>query len=95
MASGQSKERQASLRVAKWLVDKGRPDEAVTILAAWAASGENDSEGQQLLAEALRIDPSARLSQMAGDASRRYDIAECVRRMEDLYDDVLRGRAGA
>jgi hypothetical protein len=65
MASGQSKERQAALRVAKWLVDKGRPDEAVTILAAWAASGGNDSEGQQLLAEALRIDPSARLSQMA------------------------------
>src|SRR5687768_4337941 len=65
MASGQSKERQAALRVAKWLVDKGRPDEAVTILAAWAANGENDSEGQELLAEALRIDPSARVSQMA------------------------------
>ncbi len=65
MASGQSKERQTALRVAKWLVDKGRPDEAVTILAAWAANGLNDSEGQQLLAEALRLDPSARLSQMA------------------------------
>ena len=34
----------------------------------------------------------ARLSRMARDASRRYDIGECVRRMEDLYDDVLRGR---
>jgi glycosyltransferase involved in cell wall biosynthesis len=33
-----------------------------------------------------------RLSRMAGKASRRYDIGACVRRMEDLYDDVLRGR---
>ena len=40
-------------------------------------------------------DPSlrARLSHMAGDASRRYDIGECVRRMQDLYDDVLGARA--
>lgn len=34
-----------------------------------------------------------RLARMARDASRRYDIAECVRLMEDLYDDVLRRRA--
>jgi glycosyltransferase involved in cell wall biosynthesis len=33
-----------------------------------------------------------RLSAMARKASRRYDIGECVRRMQDLYDDVLRGR---
>jgi hypothetical protein len=65
MASGQSKERQAALRIAQWLVDKGRPDEAVTLLAAWAANGDNDAQGQELLAEALRIDPSARVSQMA------------------------------
>ncbi len=51
--------------VAQWLVDKNRPDEAVGMLAAWAAFGGNDSEGQQLLAEALRIDPSAPLAQMA------------------------------
>jgi hypothetical protein len=37
----------------------------------------------------------ARLSRVAGEASRRYDIGECVRRMEDLYDDVLRGRPRA
>jgi glycosyltransferase involved in cell wall biosynthesis len=35
----------------------------------------------------------ARLSRMAGEASRRYDIGECVRQMEALYDDVLRGGA--
>src|SRR5512133_3147640 len=52
-------------RVAKWLVDKERPDEAVRLLCAWAVAGPNDAEGQQLLAEALRIDPSARVAQMA------------------------------
>jgi hypothetical protein len=58
-------ERATALRVAKWLVEKGRPDEAVGLLAAWAAAGPNDSEGQGLLAEALRIDPAARIAQMA------------------------------
>ena len=57
--------RASAARVAKWLVDKGRPDEAVVLLAAWAATGPNDSEGQQLLAEALRVDPSSRVAQMA------------------------------
>lgn len=57
--------RAIAARVAKWLVDRGRPDEAVLVLAAWAANGPNDSEGQQLLAEALRIDPSARVAQQA------------------------------
>ncbi len=51
--------------MAQWLVEKGRPDEAVALLSAWAAKGDNDSEGQQLLAEALRIDPSSRVAQMA------------------------------
>jgi pSer/pThr/pTyr-binding forkhead associated (FHA) protein len=52
-------------RVAKWLVDKERPDEAVRLLCAWAVAGSNDAEGQQLLADALRIDPSVRIAQMA------------------------------
>jgi pSer/pThr/pTyr-binding forkhead associated (FHA) protein len=52
-------------RVAKWLVDKERPDEAVRLLCAWAAVGTNDAEGQLLLAEALRIDPSAKVARMA------------------------------
>jgi hypothetical protein len=54
-----------ALRVAKWLVEKSRPDEGVALLAAWAAHGHNDAEGQSLLAEALRIDPSSRLAQLA------------------------------
>src|SRR5258706_3502226 len=57
--------RAAAARVAKWLVDRQQPDDAVSVLAAWAAAGPNDSEGQQLLAEALRIDPSARVAQQA------------------------------
>jgi len=61
-ASGQ---RAVALRVAKWLVEKSRPDEGVALLAAWAAHGENDAEGQNLLAEALRVDPSSRLAQLA------------------------------
>lgn len=59
-----TQQREAAARVAHWLVDKGRPDEAVALLAAWAAT-VNDSEGQHLLAEALRIDPGAKIAQMA------------------------------
>ena len=65
MSSGTSGQRAVALRVAKWLVERGRPDQAVALLAAWAANGPNDVEGQALLAEALRIDPSARMAQMA------------------------------
>jgi len=52
--------------------------------------------GALALALARVVDDAAlraRLSGMAGEASRRYDIGECVRQMEALYDDVLRGRA--
>jgi hypothetical protein len=59
-----TQQREAAGRVAQWLVDKGRPDEAVALLAVWAAN-VNDSEGQHLLAEALRIDPGAKIAQMA------------------------------
>ncbi len=65
MSDNLSGVRAAAGRVAKWLVDKGRPDEAVAILCAWAAQGPNDIEGQTLLAEALRIDPSAKVAQLA------------------------------
>lgn len=52
-------------KVATWLIEKERPDEAVQLLSAWAASGPNDSAGQSLLAEALRVDPSAKIAQQA------------------------------
>jgi len=52
-------------RVSKLLLDKGRAEEAVCILAAWAASGPNDREGQELLAEALRLDAGSELAKGA------------------------------
>ena len=57
--------RAAASRVAKWLLGKGRTDDAVQVLAAWAVTGPNDLEGQTLLAEALRIDPGAQLTKAA------------------------------
>jgi len=65
MASAQPPTREAASKVAKYLLDKGRPDDAVALLAVWAASGPNDAEGQNLLAEALRIDPSSHLAKLA------------------------------
>ncbi|MGH7294011.1 MAG: hypothetical protein ACRELB_03710, partial [Polyangiaceae bacterium] len=65
MTSGPTPARSSAARVAKWLLDKGRPDDAVALLAVWATHGANDAEGQELLAEALRIDPSARLAKLA------------------------------
>jgi pSer/pThr/pTyr-binding forkhead associated (FHA) protein len=65
MSESVSGVRASAGRIAKWFVDKGRPDEAVAILCAWAAQGPNDIEGQTLLAEALRIDPAAKVAQLA------------------------------
>src|SRR4051794_16339870 len=58
-------ERDQALKVAKLLVEKSKPDEAVAVLVAWAANGPNDEKGQELLAEALRLDPGNRLAKMA------------------------------
>ena len=57
--------REKAGKVAAWLIEKGRPDEAVGLLSAWAVSGGNDTAGQSLLAEALRVDPSAKIAQQA------------------------------
>src|SRR5262249_54957429 len=37
----------------------------VQVLSAWAAVGPNDAEGQELLAEALRIEPQSPVAKMA------------------------------
>jgi FHA domain-containing protein len=63
--TGPTQPRESASRVAKWLLDKGRRDDAVALLAAWAANGPNDAEGQNLLAEALRVDPASRLARLA------------------------------
>ncbi len=65
MAVQVAEPREKAGKVAAWLIEKGRPDEAVGLLAAWAVSGGNDSAGQSLLAEALRVDPSAKIAQQA------------------------------
>lgn len=57
--------RSSAAKVARWLVGKERRDEAVDLLCSWAASGPNDKEGQELLAEAFRLDPGSRLAQLA------------------------------
>jgi hypothetical protein len=65
MVTGSPSARATASRVAKWLLDKSRPDDAVAVLCAWAVTGPNDEEGQNLLAEALRVDPSAQLAKLA------------------------------
>jgi hypothetical protein len=73
VARSPSEGRASAARVAKWLVEKGRAEEAVGVLSAWAASGPNDPEGQQLLAEALRINPGAALARLAFERMEGLD----------------------
>lgn len=77
--------RESALRAAKWLVEKNQPDEAVAVLCAWAAAGANNSQGQALLAEALRIDPSARVAQEA---------FECMEGMQGEHPALTQAQAG-
>lgn len=57
--------RSSAAKVARWLVSKDKRDDAVALLCAWAASGPNDKEGQELLADAYRYDPGSQLAQLA------------------------------
>lgn len=57
--------RSSAAKVARWLVGKERRDEAVALLCSWAANGANDKDGQELLAEAFRLDPGSQLAQLA------------------------------
>jgi hypothetical protein len=78
--------RASALKVARWLVGKSRAREAVELLAAWAAQGQNDAEGHELLAEALRVDPSARAAQQAFErmegvqAGYQQELDEAIKR---------------
>src|SRR5882672_3264114 len=109
MTLGPAQARAAASRVAKGLLGKGRPDEAVAVLAAWAVSGGNDPEGQNLLAEALRIDPASPLAKLAfermegivGDhaaletAIARWSLDELGRAEKDLARPAfLRAQVG-
>ncbi|WP_394847692.1 FHA domain-containing protein [Pendulispora brunnea] len=57
--------RTSASKVAKWLVDRARVDDAIMVLCAYASTGPNDAEGQQLLAEALRLDPASPVARQA------------------------------
>src|SRR3954464_4792704 len=57
--------RSSAAKAARWLVTKEKRDDAVSLLCAWAANGPNDKEGQELLAEAFRLDPGSQLAQLA------------------------------
>lgn len=83
--------REKAGKVATWLIEKGRPDEAVSLLAAWAAAGGNDSAGQSLLAEALRVDPSAKLAQQAFERMEGMsgDHAELEKAIVDFGDEYI------
>ncbi len=83
--------REKAGKVATWLIEKGRPDEAVSLLAAWAAACGNDSAGQSLLAEALRVDPSAKLAQQAFERMEGMegDHAELEQAMVDFGEEYI------
>jgi hypothetical protein len=83
MISGPTPPRASAARAAKWLLDRGRPDDAVALLAVWAANGPNDPEGQGLLAEALRIDPSSQLAKLA------FERMEGVAGEHALLDEAI------
>src|SRR5688572_18317531 len=84
MSEEMAAERARALRVAKWLVERGRPDEAVMVLCAWAVNGPNDAAGQKLLAEALRIDPSSKA------ATQAFERMESIASSDhDLLDQAI------
>ena len=66
--------RATAARVARWLLDKGRRDEALALSAAWAARGPNDAAAQELLAAALRIDPASPLAKLAFARMEGIDV---------------------
>lgn len=98
------RERALALKIAGWLRDKGRKDDAVAILCVWAAVGPNNPEGQALLAEALRIDPGSQLAKaafermegVAGDhgpleaAIKRMTSAELSRLQQEMAQPTFR-----
>jgi hypothetical protein len=80
-----SERRRSASRVARWLVSKERAPEAVELLCAWASQGPNDALGQELLADALRLAPTAKTAKQAfermeGIASPQPELDTAVAR---------------
>jgi hypothetical protein len=83
MALDVSEARACASRVAKIFVARARPRDAVDVLAAWAAAGPNDTEGQALLAEALQIDPRSPMAQLA------FERMEGIQGNHDLLEQAI------
>jgi pSer/pThr/pTyr-binding forkhead associated (FHA) protein len=65
MADRPAETRAVAARVAKTLKDRARVDEAIAVLAAAAAAHGNDAPGQELMAEVLRLAPTAPIAKQA------------------------------
>ncbi|MEZ4299071.1 MAG: FHA domain-containing protein [Polyangiaceae bacterium] len=90
--------------MAAWLVRRQRTREAVELLSAWAARGPNDSHGQKLLGDALRVDQASPLAKMAfermqgiagehlalEEAILKYDRAELDRLEKEMSTGAFR-----
>jgi pSer/pThr/pTyr-binding forkhead associated (FHA) protein len=58
-------QRDAALKIARWLISKDRSADALALLCVGAVSGPNDAAGQELLAEALRLVPNSPIAKAA------------------------------
>ena len=58
-------DRETVKKLAQWLVARDRRPEAVALLCVGAISGKDDSAGQELLAEALRLQPESGVAKAA------------------------------
>jgi len=79
-----------ALRVARWLVTRGRRDDAVSLLCAWAvrsASDANGAKAQMLAAEAARMMPESDLLQ---DAIVAMQSSSRLVESESLQDAIRR-----
>lgn len=108
MTTSASGSRALALRVAKALRERSRNDEAVLVLCAWAVADAGDAGGQELLAEALRLDSSSQVARMAfermegirGDhaaldaAIARFPAEELTRLEREIRPTFLRAQVG-
>ncbi len=77
--------RKIALVAGQKLAELGETAEAVSLLCAWAAQGDNDDEALLLLTEAQRLDPRSLLAQQAferlsGANTNHRELAEAIDR---------------
>ncbi len=84
-SSATAASRAQAAKVAKWLAEKSRTEEAIELLCSYAVAGPNDLEGQQLLADAFRMNPTSPIARMAfermeGVAGDHADLETAMQR---------------